>query len=154
MKNLKDLNKGAATGGGRSAPRAIFKPVVPTDNLGNDPSQTVPQGNAAQKPVASPQGGSYFGSIFVTLTTPTPNATIRYSLDGTNVTLASDLYTGPVPVAYSQTLRARAFRPDLVTSGDITEHYTISVTGNFFAIEDGGHFILEDNVSRLLLEAA
>ena len=154
MKNLKDLGKTTSTSGSRSKPKAIFKPVVPTDNLGNDPSSNVPQGNAAIKPVVTPQGGSYFGSIFATITTETPNASIRYSLDGSNVTLASSLYTGPVPIAYSQTLRCRTFRPDLVTSGDDTEHYVISVTGSFFAIEDGGHFILEDNISRLVLEAA
>ena len=47
-------------------------------------------------PVASPPGGTYSEPQLVTLTAA-PGATIRYTLDGSDPTEASSLYTTPMP---------------------------------------------------------
>lgn len=151
---LQKSPKGGARAGGRSKPRQV-KVVAPTELLaGQTAADSTNPALVAKKPTVSPQGGSYGTSILVTMVTETPNADIRYTLDGSNPELGSTLYTGPVPVATSLTLRARTFRKDLVTSGDDTEQYVISVTGTFLALEDASHFILEDGLSRIILEAA
>ncbi|MEM1215803.1 MAG: chitobiase/beta-hexosaminidase C-terminal domain-containing protein, partial [Bacteroidota bacterium] len=49
----------------------------------------------------------------LTLSTWTPGATIHYTLDGSEPTLDSPEYTGPVAWAGTYQLRARAFRMDL-----------------------------------------
>ncbi|MDX1699949.1 MAG: chitobiase/beta-hexosaminidase C-terminal domain-containing protein, partial [Melioribacteraceae bacterium] len=48
-----------------------------------------------QRPVINPSGGQHTGSIQVTITSPTPNAVIRYTTNGTEVTNFSEIYTGP-----------------------------------------------------------
>jgi hypothetical protein len=130
------------------------KVVAPTNLQGNDQSQTVPQGNAASKPVLSPSGGSFFSSVFVTMTTETPGAEVHYTLDGSNPSLATPLYTGPVLLSANTEVRARAFRPDLVTSGDDTEQYNITLAATFLLLEDLSDFLQEDGTSKFVLEVA
>ena len=50
------------------------------------------------------------GTVDVDLATTTPGARIHYTLDGSEPTESSPLYTGPVRVDRSLTLRARGFR--------------------------------------------
>ena len=70
--------------------------------------------NAAgiEPPVASPGPGSYAPPLDVTLTTPTPGATIRYTLDGSAPAATSTAYTGPIalPASAVATVRAAAFK--------------------------------------------
>jgi alpha-mannosidase len=49
----------------------------------------------------------------VTLTSPNPGATIRYTLDGSEPTAASALYTEPLRLERTATVKARAFAPGL-----------------------------------------
>ena len=60
-------------------------------------------------PSFSPDGGSYPGRVQVALSTSTSGATIRWTQDGSEPTSGSNLYTSPIVVAQSRTLRARAF---------------------------------------------
>ncbi|MEI6645914.1 MAG: chitobiase/beta-hexosaminidase C-terminal domain-containing protein [bacterium] len=59
----------------------------------------------------SPQVAVFTGSTAVTLASATPGVQIRYTLDGREPDLGSPLYTGPVTLADSTYIRARAFRP-------------------------------------------
>jgi|GEM_PF-3325755 len=61
------------------------------------------------KPIANPAAGAYPSAQQVTLTCPTRGAIIRYTLDGSDPTPSSPRATGPVVIATSSTLRARAF---------------------------------------------
>lgn len=54
-------------------------------------------------------GGTFVDETSVVLTTPTPGATIRYTLDGSQPTAASALYVGPIQLAKTTTVKARAF---------------------------------------------
>jgi hypothetical protein len=61
-------------------------------------------------PAIAPGSGTYTGAQSVTISTSDPVATVRYTLDGTAPTEASPLYSAPIPIATTTTVRARAFR--------------------------------------------
>ena len=56
--------------------------------------------------------GAGCGALLVQITVPTPGATIRYTLDDTDPTLDSSLYTGPIEISEPTRVRARAFAGD------------------------------------------
>ena len=62
----------------------------------------------AGAPVFSPNGGNFGGTLNVTLSSATASANIYYTLDGTTPTPASTLYTEPIAITTSTTIRAIA----------------------------------------------
>ena len=66
----------------------------------------------AATPEFSPPPGRFESSVSVSVTTPTPGATVRYTLDGAEPDPSSPAVTGPILLDGSATLRARAFRGD------------------------------------------
>jgi hypothetical protein len=77
-------------------------------------------GTAVQDVRLSPAGATYDTTVEVAMTTPTAGAVIYYTLDGSTPTEADFLYTQPVLVPASLTLRAKAIlngAPSRVTSG-------------------------------------
>jgi len=79
----------------------------------------------AAAPAASPAGGAVAAGTAVTLTTATPGAEIRYTLDGTEPSASSELYTGPIAVSAAVTVRAVAIAAGLPNSEVLTVSYTI-----------------------------
>ena len=71
------------------------------------------------------RGGIYTNDLTVALFSPSPGSSIRYTLDNTTPTETSALYVGPIPVASSVAIRARAFAPGLLPSTPTTEAYTV-----------------------------
>jgi uncharacterized repeat protein (TIGR03806 family) len=67
-------------------------------------------------PSISPNGGTFSGSISVSMIEKTPGASIYYTLDGSTPTLQSARYTGPVTVSKSGVLKAFATAPSLLDS--------------------------------------
>ena len=62
------------------------------------------------QPHISPRHASpAVGPIFVTLEDDTPSATIHYTIDGTNPTVLSPVYTGPLQLSSSTLVQARAY---------------------------------------------
>lgn len=94
----------------------------PTPNASN---QTFTGGDYAEKPVASVEGGFFSAPFEVVLTTATPGAEIRYTLDGSLPTNTSNLYTAPLQVTQTASLRARAFAPGMLPSPAITHTYLL-----------------------------
>lgn len=87
--------------------------------------------NAISGKVATPQAakgrGFYTSNINETLSSPTPNAEIRYTTDGRNPTNSSTLYTGsitinPDPIGI-YTIRAKAFAPGYEDSEEVSWSY-------------------------------
>ena len=92
--------------------------------------------------LANPAPGTYTSAQNVTLSCATAGAAIRYTTNGTEPTSASTLYAGPISVATSTTIKAKAFRSGLADSATATFAYTIgirnenprTVTGTVFPI--------------------
>jgi len=66
-------------------------------------------GPVVQAPLASPAGGVVTQPIDVTLESGTRGAEIRYTLDGSEPTNGSTLYTGPISIGSTTSLKAKAF---------------------------------------------
>ncbi len=61
------------------------------------------------RPVVSPPGGIFNNAVQVAMGTITPQAEIRYTLDGSLPTMDDNLYQGPITIDHTLTLKARAF---------------------------------------------
>jgi uncharacterized repeat protein (TIGR03806 family) len=69
-----------------------------------------------EPPVMSPQGGTFDGSVQISLSTSEPGADIRYTLDG-SVPGPSDMrYEKPLKLTESAVLRARAYKDGFTRS--------------------------------------
>lgn len=75
-------------------------------------------------PVASPPGGVYAMGQQVTLTAA-PGTTIHYTTDDSAPDATSAVYSGPLTVAQSLTLRARAFQTGWTESAATRDTYVI-----------------------------
>jgi hypothetical protein len=79
-------------------------------------------------PTFTPPGsdGPFNGSINVTISTATPGAQIKYTLDGQDPSETyGTVYSGPVTISQSATLKARAFLADWAPSAIRSDDYTI-----------------------------
>ncbi|MEI7901387.1 MAG: chitobiase/beta-hexosaminidase C-terminal domain-containing protein [bacterium] len=79
--------------------------------------------------VISPVANVFTGRLPVSLACATPGMNIHYTLDGSDPTLASPLYTKPFKLTASATVKARAFRPGVtretsVMSGTLASSIT------------------------------
>jgi alpha-tubulin suppressor-like RCC1 family protein len=77
-------------------------------------------------PTMSPGTGTYTTPQTVTISSSSPNPTIRYTTDGTDPTPSSTQYTGPLAVGSSTTLKARGFKAGWTTSGTASATYTMN----------------------------
>ncbi len=79
-------------------------------------------------PVFSQSGGLYAEEFNLELSSTTDGAEIRYTLDGTDPTATSTLYTAPISIPYqSQSLvvKAKAFKTDWVSSAITSQTYSV-----------------------------
>ena len=79
-------------------------------------------------PVFSPPGGTFGAPVFVVISSPTEDAEIRYTTDGSEPTAESALYTEPVIVpnfAQNMVISARAFKADWTPSPVASATYSI-----------------------------
>jgi alpha-tubulin suppressor-like RCC1 family protein len=77
------------------------------------------------RPTLTPAPGIYTSTQQATLSTVTPGATIRYTVDGTAPTSSSTLYTTPISIDTTTTISAKAFKSGLADSATATALYTI-----------------------------
>lgn len=84
----------------------------------------VPESTVA-RPSIGPAGGSYIGRQQVYMSCATTGAQIRYTLDGRFPTRNDSLYTAPLSISYTTTVKAVAIL-DSVSSLPATANYTIS----------------------------
>jgi glucose/arabinose dehydrogenase len=81
----------------------------------------------AAAPTFSPGGGTYTSAQTVTITTATAGASIRYTTDGSTPTPSvGTVYSAPVTIGTTTTLKAVAYGSGLTTSAVTTAMYTIS----------------------------
>jgi hypothetical protein len=62
----------------------------------------------------------------VCLKSPTMDAQIRYTIDGTEPNENSPIYTGPIDVSSNITLKVKAFKQGMQSSDTVTENYKLS----------------------------
>lgn len=77
-------------------------------------------------PVFTPAAGTYSTAQNVVINCATPGAEIRYTLDGAEPGASSTLYSAPVPIVATTTLKAKAFLTGWETSATATAVYTIT----------------------------
>jgi hypothetical protein len=78
-----------------------------------------------EKPSLSAETNTYIGSQDITITCGTTDAVIRYTLDGSDPTESSDVYSVTINIPVSKTLKARAFKSGYTKSDQKSGTYTI-----------------------------
>ena len=76
-------------------------------------------------PTFEPEGGTYFEEQTVTISCGTPDATIYYTLDGSDPTINSMVYAAPIDVAENMTIKAFAVKEGFNDSNIAEAEYTI-----------------------------
>jgi len=110
---------------------------------------SLPGTPAEAPPVITPPGGTFAGSVNVTLIPPDTNATLYYTLDGTLPTPGSALYTGPFDLHVSATVMANAFESGFTNSVAASARFIILT--NFLFTSPGS---LSNGVFQVQFSAA
>jgi hypothetical protein len=86
-------------------------------------------------PAISPSAGNYVGKAVVSIGDATPGATIYYTTNGSIPNTSSSVYTGPITLSASATVKAIAHLSGLTDSVVASSSYVISSS---IAINSGG----------------
>jgi hypothetical protein len=81
-------------------------------------------GGKAVTPSVSPNGGLFANEVEVSISTPTPQAQIRYTLDGSDPTVEANEYTIPFVLSGTTTVKTRAYKEGLADSAVATVSFT------------------------------
>lgn len=79
----------------------------------------------------SPPGALYNSAQTITLSSTTPGVSIYYTTDGSMPTISSNLYSGPISVNSTQSIRAFAAKSGHIDSYLKTESYIINFTSTY-----------------------
>lgn len=113
---------------------AGLKSLTSIEFVGTNPTEPTQVANIA----ATPNAGEVFAGTQVTLSTDTPNATIYYTLDGTEPTTDSLVYDAAANIVVNEpmTIKAFATASDLDSSEIATFAYTIKTAPTTISIEE------------------
>jgi alpha-tubulin suppressor-like RCC1 family protein len=93
----------------------------------------ISQGTVAA-PTASPAAGTYTAAQTVSLSSSTVGALIRYTLDGSEPAALSALFTAPIVVDGTLTLKAKAYLSSWSGSSTLSASYTINLTNTVLPV--------------------
>ena len=114
---------------------------VSTEWKNRDYSYTAASGSdpgTVATPTFTPDGGSHGALVNVTIATSTSGATIRYTTDDSPPTSTSGtVYSGPVPISSTTTLKATAYKSGLDDSAVKSATYTFSQAPAMVSPADG-----------------
>ena len=88
--------------------------------------ESVETSQTVATPVISPNGGNYSGSVSVTMQTATSGASIYYTTNGSTPTQSSTLYSGPMTLANSAMIKAKAFKTGYNASAEASASFTVA----------------------------
>lgn len=111
----------------------IFKPQEATSrsvNIDNLELTDFDPTTMVSTPVFSPGGGTIFAPVQVTISTSTADATIYYTTDGTTPDENATLYTTPISISTTTTLKAIAVKTGMTGSGIASATYTFPTQVN------------------------
>ena len=90
----------------------------------------------------TPDGGSFSQGVAVSLASETTGSQIRFTTDGSDVTSNSALYTAPISLSASTTVKARAFKTGMTDSVQSSASFVIGSTGPVEYIYDSNGRLL------------
>ena len=92
-------------------------------------NSTLAESRYSEAVTVTPPGGGYAGAVSVSLSHPSPAAEIRYTLDGSEPSEQSTLYSGPItPPGPVGILRARAFETGKWPSWPTSDTYLAGIS--------------------------
>ncbi|MFA5745324.1 MAG: chitobiase/beta-hexosaminidase C-terminal domain-containing protein [archaeon] len=109
--------------------------------LNNQPSAIVTFNytvSTVSTPTANQSSGNVAYNSGVVLSTTTTGATIRFTLDGTEPTETSAIYSEPIIISESLTLKAKAYKTGYLSSSTGTFNYTVSTVSKVTVTPGGG----------------
>lgn len=130
--------------------------------------------NVVETPVITPYGGTYYEAFDATITCATADAVIRYTTDGTEPTETSTVYTAPVTINATTTLKAKAWKTGMEASlmaaatynfppevaniaafkaaNTVTNNTVYKITGDVnYVFRSGRYMFVEDASAALLI---
>lgn len=130
--------------------------------------------NVVETPVIAPNGGTYYEAFDATITCATADAVIRYTTDGTEPTETSTVYTAPVTINATTTLKAKAWKTGMEASlmaaatynfppevaniaafkaaNTVTNNTVYKITGDVnYVFRSGRYMFVEDASAALLI---
>src|SRR5580698_8259997 len=87
--------------------------------------QSMPGREVLAPPTIAPPGGTFTGSVQVSLAANEPGAQIRYTLDGSVPGTTDPLYEKPIKLSSAAVLRTRAFKPGFTRSITVQQVFII-----------------------------
>lgn len=109
-----------------------FDPYTSVTTAEDDTRYTGSASISVAKPVFSPDGGSYGGTQIVTISSSTPDVAIYYTIDGSSPKTDGIIYTEPITISESTTLKAVAVDGNGNMSTVATAIYVIYTTSTDF----------------------
>ncbi len=119
--NLSGLNAGAAYHF-----RVLSSDAAGNNAVGSDGTFTTAALVPVATPTITPSGGTFSGSVSVTLATATSAAEIRYTTDGSTPTASSTLYSGSFTLNTSATVKALALKSGMANSAVASVSFTVN----------------------------
>lgn len=105
-------------------------------------TQTPPT-QSAVNPVITPGSGYFDTTQSVTISTSTPSATIRYTLNGVTPGATDPIYAGPITVSSTTTIKAIAYATGINPSGVTTADLTFSTAPPAFSPAPGAYSVAQ-----------
>jgi fibro-slime domain-containing protein len=127
--------------------RAYLPNWVPSDVM----TQVYTDAQTLPPPVANPAGSGFVTGLQVSLSVPGhTDVEIRYTVDGSEPTQASQLYISPLTFTASATLKAKAFKVDWKPSQTLTQSYTrLAAAVSAVYVDFDGNGAIDGAVVRL-----
>ena len=119
-----------------------------TDSATSDSGITVAGDQAAkpgkgnqtvETPVITPNGGSFAGSVSVTMTSATPGASIYFTTDGTVPTESSTQYKEPFTLSTDTLVKAKAFKQNSPDSAEASAWFAFTPSSFDFSLSNAGN---------------
>jgi hypothetical protein len=97
----------------------------PTTQVDDDDTPVMPALPSTPKPAISPKGGTFHGSVQVSITDSDAAAAVFYTTDGTKPTTSSARYNGPITVSAKEKVQALAFDVNSRPSGVVSKTFKV-----------------------------